>query len=1314
MSLDSDPVGPDSELPAAAKLNESTNSDAGSLPPIDVRGATGVQIGESNTQFIYTYNRLADKDHALPPAMTVSGDVESPYRGLDAFHERDAVFFYGRDDATTAVLERMSAQLQASGPLVVSGVSGVGKSSLLEAGVLPLLRGAGLADAPEAATWPCLMFTPTHAPLDELAVAIAPLAGTDSAQVRLGLGSDPGLFRLTARQAAQTVNGDSSQRRLILMIDQFEQLFTQCEDEYERRAFLIAIEAVTTAAAGQTAAGLVILGVRADFEARCAEYPVLKDAIQNRYLVTSMTDRQLRIAVTEPPKKLDAHIDNELVEALLDEMESRKTATSGPGASTSGGVYGAGVLPLLSHALDQAWRCRVDLKRLTLSDYERAGGIEGAVKSSANRAYTSLTPSQQTMARQVFLRLTTTTADGVDTADRVSRDDLVQGQMSSASDHDVETVLEAFAAERLLTLGSRTVEISHEVLLTAWPLLHEWLAETRADRTVRSRIHNAASEWIRYNHDSSYLYRGTLLDLATETVARLDADPTRQPSLIKSDRDFLDASLRARRRAARRRGAFTASLIVLVLAVGLVAALAIRASQTASQQRDIAQQQLRIATARQLITEARTALADDPLEALQLGIAAVRIKDDAETRASLVSSLITTPFAGAITGHDSLVGAVAFSPDGKVMASGGDDKLCRLWSFEVPNLPTALGPPLREDAVLNAVAFSPDGKILASAMADGMVHLWNIADAGRPTAFSRPFKAHNAGVRGVAFGKRGIMVTTGEDGLVRMWDIGTPDRPNLIGPPLDSEQSSVRSIATSPDGQLAATGGVDATVRLWSLNRNRLVPIGRPLKGHGPGVVRMVAFSRDGSRLATASDDHSARVLDVTDPYHPAFLGPPLTGHQDEVTSVAFHPTDRNQVITGSDDQLVRRWSVAEPNRPIQLGQTLTGAHDEVYSVAYTHDGSMVAAGVRDGTIAFWNVASGILPAPLGAALAGHKAGVDPVVFSPTRKLFATASEDATVKVWSLSPDPSRPSLVRSLPHEDETSSAAFNPDGPELATGSEGTIHLWNVANPAKITPVREPIVAHDGAVVSLAFCRGRDMLISGAEDGEVRVWSMANPQQPVSLGPPLKGNDVSVDSVACSPDGQLLAVAGTGMVKLWDLAAQLPLPLSTLVVGHGQAVNSVAFSADGSTLATASDDGEVNLFAMHDRKNPTRLGPPLRAHGDVVTSVAFDPRDPRIMATAAEDKTVQVWDLSKMDQPAALGPPLEGHQHAVNSVAIGPDGIMASAGEDRTTRLWDLSQLEALRKDPSAIACLRTGRGLNNDEWKSQIPALPYRKTC
>jgi energy-coupling factor transporter ATP-binding protein EcfA2 len=261
VSPDSDPSAAAANAPKSAAATEGSSD----MRPINASGAMGVQIGAGNTQFVYTYNRLADTDdRALPPAMAVFGTVESPYLGLNAFNERDAVFFFGRDDATTAVLERMSAELQASGLLVVSGASGAGKSSLLQAGVLPQLRGAGLKDAPEAAIWPCLMFTPGPAPLDELAVAVASVTGRDSAEVRRGLGSDPGRFRLTARQAAEMRSRDGGKPRLVLVIDQFEQLFTQCQDENERRAFLTAIASVTTAPLRQSAVGLVIMGVRAD------------------------------------------------------------------------------------------------------------------------------------------------------------------------------------------------------------------------------------------------------------------------------------------------------------------------------------------------------------------------------------------------------------------------------------------------------------------------------------------------------------------------------------------------------------------------------------------------------------------------------------------------------------------------------------------------------------------------------------------------------------------------------------------------------------------------------------------------------------------------------------------------------------------------------------------------------------------------------------------------------------------------------------------------------------------------------------------
>jgi transcriptional regulator with XRE-family HTH domain len=338
---------------------------------------------------------LAAARSAGPPPAGAATD--SPYRGLRAFEEQDAELFFGREAATAQVLEQMSQHVAGPGLLVVSGVSGAGKSSLLRAGVLPRVRACGLAAAPGAASWPCLVFTPTRAPLDELAVRVGLLAGADAAAVRRELEADPAGFALTARQAAlarpagpavdpagpgRNRDRPPPQRRLLLVVDQFEELFTHCADEGQRRAFITALHAAATAGHGpdQTPASLAVLGVRADFEARCADYPELTGPVQDRYLVTAMTGRQLRMAITEPAKKAGSKVDDDLTGVLLTEMRNGQP-----------GTFGAGVLPLLSHALDQTWRGRTG-ETLTLVDYERTGGIEGAVAGSAQRVYDGLTP----------------------------------------------------------------------------------------------------------------------------------------------------------------------------------------------------------------------------------------------------------------------------------------------------------------------------------------------------------------------------------------------------------------------------------------------------------------------------------------------------------------------------------------------------------------------------------------------------------------------------------------------------------------------------------------------------------------------------------------------------------------------------------------------------------------------------------------------------------------------------------------------------------------------------------------------------------
>src|SRR6516162_9608690 len=225
---------------------------------------------------------------------------------------------------------------------------------------------------------------------------------------------------------------------------------------------------------------------------------------------------------------------------------------------------------------------------LTLADYERTGGIEGAVAGSAQGAYDRLTPGQQAAARQVFTRLVATSAEGVDSADRATRAELTEGK-SPAEAQDVEQVLEAFAAERLLTLAAGTVELSHEALLTAWPLLRDtWLADTHADRIVRSRLHTTAAEWARQARDPSYLYGGSLLQAAADTAARIGADPARHPPLCQTERDFLRASSRAHRRTIRRRQAVIASLLALTLTALAAAAIAVHNAATTSHQHAIA------------------------------------------------------------------------------------------------------------------------------------------------------------------------------------------------------------------------------------------------------------------------------------------------------------------------------------------------------------------------------------------------------------------------------------------------------------------------------------------------------------------------------------------------------------------------------------------------------------------------------------------------------------------------------------------------------------------------------------------------------
>ncbi|WP_043740118.1 NACHT and WD repeat domain-containing protein [Nocardia carnea] len=748
--------------------NDAAGADSGTGWVLDARGGQGMQFGHYNTQVNIDARTWITDAVRAPLRDKISGAIESPYRGLKCYTEHDAALFFGRESAIDAVLEVLSQRVREPAILLVSGVSGAGKSSLLRAGVVPRLRATGLKGTAGAHEWPCLLFTPGKDPLDALAGSIAQAAQVSASAVRRDLDIDPAGFALTAAQAAgpPEAAGGAPGRRALLVIDQFEQLFTQCGDNTQRAGFVTALQAAVVAKAA-----LVVLVVRADFESRCEDYPQLIDAVQNRYRVTAMTDEQLAMAITEPAKQAGYRVDDDLRDRLLREIRSRTIGTT----ETGGQIPSvAGVLPLLSHALDTAWRARAG-NTLTVADYERSGRIGGAVARSASRTFNALPDHRRVVARQVFTRLAVAAGDGTDTADCVPRTDLARIPGSRA---DVDAVLEAFAAERLLTLGSGTVEVSHEIVLREWPLLRDvWLAETHNTRAVCTRLRTAAAEWNSRGHDAAYLYSGSVLDTAVAAADRVAAAPGRYPELGDTEHEFLAAATRAGKRRTRqnRTAAGAVLLLIVVLTATMITAFDLR-------EREAVQREL--AVVRDLISQSELLATGDPFGSKLSAVAAWRLSESREAEAAMLKAA-ANPHLAVLASQNGPVNGVAFSPkDGTLATTAGDsaneDERLRLWG--VAGHKKIDEPLTGHTRFAWAVAFSPDGSKLATSSDDGVVLLWDVA--GR----------------------------------------------KQIGGPLTGHRGGVYAVAFSPDGSTLATGGWDNTVRLWDTAAHK--QIGDALTGH--------------------------------------------------------------------------------------------------------------------------------------------------------------------------------------------------------------------------------------------------------------------------------------------------------------------------------------------------------------------------------------------------------------------------------------------------------------------------------------------------
>jgi WD40 repeat protein len=1142
-----------------------------------------------------------DGVHGVRRAEAGSGVGQCPYPGLASFERAQARWFFGREQLTAELIARLDARLRIGGVQIVVAPSGAGKSSLLHAGLLPQLDTDAL---PGSSRWPTTVLTPTAHPLAALGTEIGALTGADPAILIQELVGDSHRAGLVLREALRSHIGRPDTGAWLIVVDQFEELFTLCTDDQQRRTFVELLSLLASPQSGtDTEAhpiGLVVAGIRADFYAACANYPRLRTALQDNPLVIGpMSDTELKAAILYPARDVGLDLEAGLVELLLSDL--------GDPAVTAGQAmadYEAGRLPLLAHALRVTWQQRHG-HTLTVEGYRSTGGIRRAVASTAEGVFTSLDIAGQHTARTLFLRLTRIGDGSEDTRRRLARTDLLQGLDPGKA----LPVLDAFTRGRLLTQEQDTVEITHEALVRAWPRLRGWIDTDRAGNLIRQEIEEATAIWDRDRRDTAGLYRGSRLE-----AARTWATSNAHEGLSPAASEFLAASTQQEHRTTRLRQAVLIMLSVLSLLVTTASVFAFYQRNTAQAQRDTA-------ILNQIIIQADRLRSTDVSLAAQLDLTGYRMRQTPD----LYTTLITTENAALSTspaGHTSPVDSVVFSPDGRTLASSSDDHTVRLWNVTDPSHPIPLDQPLTGHTnAVHSVVFSPDGRTLASGSADDTVRLWNVTDPSHPIPLDQPLTGHTNPVDSVVFSPDGRTLASGsDDHTVRLWNVTDPSHPIPLDQPLTGHTNAIYSVVFSPDGCTLASGSADRTVRLWNVaDPSHPIPLGEPLTGHVDHVDSVV-FSPDGRTLASSSDDSTVRLWNVADPTHPTSLGQPLTGHTNAVHSVVFSPDGRT-LASGSNDHTVRLWNVADPSHPTSLGQPLTGHTNPVASVAFSPEGHTLASGSTDTTVRLWNIPYGLLTS--------HTNTVNSVVFSPDGRILASGSVDRTVRLWNVA-DPSHPTpLGQPLTgHTNGVYTVAFSPEGHTLASGSsDDTVRLWNVTDPSHPTPLGQPLTGHADAVNSVVFSPDGHTLASGSADRTVRLWNVVDPTHPIPLGQLLNHTDY-VYSVAFSPDGHSLASGShDSTVRLWDVAdPSHPTSLGEPLTGHTNVVYSVVFSPDGRTLASGSHDSTVRLWNVADPSHPTPLGQPLTGHTNPVASVAFSP-DGHSLASGSGDHTVRLW---------------------------------------------------------------------------------------
>ncbi|MBL8155646.1 MAG: protein kinase [Anaerolineae bacterium] len=1176
----------------------------------------------------------------------------NPYKGLKSFQEADANDFFGRG----ALVERLLARLSAKGRfLAVVGPSGSGKSSVVMAGLIPALKQGVLYGSQD---WYYVQITPGTSPINQLAEALLRVATAvpESLPERLA-GSDDALNELILALLPE------SGSEMMLVIDQFEELFTLTTNEAERQQTLSLLYKAVTSEQSRLR---VIITLRADYYDRPLLYPGFSDLMRDHTeIVTPLSSAEMEAAIVNPAERHGVHFEVGLVADIIAAVNRQP-----------------GMLPLLQFALTQLYEQREGYV-LTNEAYEAIGGVSGALAKHADEVYEALDSASQAAARQLFMRLVNPDEATGDSRRRIKRTEL----NAIASDRRImQEVINTFGRARLMTFDyepatrTPTVEIAHEALIRAWGRLKSWLDSNRDELRLHRKLTAATSDWITAKRDPSFLATGSRLSELEPLIVSSSL------KLTQDESNYLWASAAARQRSIQRLRALLIGLAVFSIVALALAVFALDRQGAAEGERQRADEQTQLSRSRELAVSALTGIESPDLNLL-LSVAAMNTADTPAARNSLLTNLQTNAAIDRfLYGHTDGIRAVAFSPDGRLFATAGRDRSIILW--DAGTFQPIGEPLLGHTDWINALAFTSDSLTLVSAGNTGNIRRW---DTRTGQAIGAPLSGAENGVYSLAISPDGRQVAAGDGaGSIAVWDLSSATRAFSIS---NAHSDIVYALAFSPDGQYLASGGGDSLIRLW--DAKTMESIGEPLAGH-ESLVLTLAFTVDGTTLASAGVDRSIILWDVPSG---TLLDQFDSGHSERIRSLAFSP-DGRLMATGSADESVRLWDT-ETFEPI--GEPLRGHEEAVWSAAFTRDSRKLVSGSGDEdtsqhSLIVWNLEA--MPSLMQQAIR-RDSDVLAVAINSDGSQFATAggieSGDSSIQLI----DATTGGLTGSLTgHERYVTGLAYSPDGSSLVSAStDGTVRVWDTQQSTTRRTLRLPLGTTELIFVALAISPDSSIIAAAGDNQRIALWDTRQGDSPRIL--PQSHTD-SILALAFSPDGKTLASAGWDKtILLWDVASGTLRPIQ--LSGHTDAVMTLAFTPDGKRLISGSRDGTIRVWDLTAAEPTNQV---LNGHNDWVTAVAVS-SDGQFFASASLDRTVILWDLASVQR---IGKPLSASTDWITSLAIAQDNQTLLMGtQDGQAVTWNMDTAEWKRQ-----ACGVANRDFSPGEWARFFGDLPFTPTC